>query len=320
MSKTASTEWLLTLIADPSRAKKFFRTYLLLTAACIALTSPMLFAQNTTASGVASSPTPATNATAAPAFDVATIKPIAPDGRPTHGWVGLRNHSDGMEAAYLNLPELLCYAYGYILRFDGQVTGLPAWAVNQKYDIVAKMSAADISTFQKLNNDEQEQWRETMLQLLLTERFHLTLHRGTKQSPVYAMVVAKGGIKMKDAATDSALPQLGKGEDGKPLSTLRWLKDTTLMQAYSMKSLANLLSMPAAQVGRPVLDKTGLTSTYNFTLDWSIYSASAAASNSPTNDATSIFTALGEIGLKLQPATASVETIAIDHVERPSPD
>ena len=144
-----------------------------------------------------------------------------------------------------------------------------------------------------------------MLQSLLAERFSLTLHHGTRQIPVYEMVVAKGGIKMKDAATDPAPPQLGKGDDGKPLSTLHWLKDTTLMQAYSMKSLADLLSMPAAQVGRPVLDKTGLTSTYNFT---------------PENDATSIFTALGEIGLKLQPSTGSVETIVVDHIEKPTPN
>ena len=268
-------------------------------------------------------PAPATNPTPspAPAFDVATIKPIPADGRPTHGWVGMQYHPDSMEFAWQSLPELLCYAYGYkSLRFDGQVTGLPDWAVNQKYDIVAKMSATDISTFQKLSNDEQEHCREAMLQSLLAERFSLTLHHGTRQIPVYEMVVAKGGIKMKDAATDPAPPQLGKGDDGKPLSTLHWLKDTTLMQAYSMKSLADLLSMPAAQVGRPVLDKTGLTSTYNFTLDWSIYSASAAASNSPENDATSIFTALGEIGLKLQPSTGSVETIVVDHIEKPTPN
>jgi uncharacterized protein (TIGR03435 family) len=303
----------------PAPALNFTRKTLLLIAATIALACPMLLAQNNAASGAPSSPTPTTNVTPAPSFDVATIKPIPPGGRPTHGWVGTQIHPDGMEAAYLNLPELLCYAYGYkSLRFDGQVTGLPDWAVSQKYDIVAKMSATDISTFQKLSNDEQERWREAMLQSLLAERFSLTLHHGTKQIPVYEMVVAKSGIKMKDAATDPAPPQLGKGDDGKPLSTLRWAKDTTLMQAYSMKSLADLLSMPAAQVGRPVLDKTGLTSTYNFTLDWSIYSASAAASNSPENDATSIFTALGEIGLKLQPSTGSEETIVVDHVEHPT--
>jgi uncharacterized protein (TIGR03435 family) len=309
MPKPALTEWLLA------------RKSLLLATVWIALASPMLIAQSNPASGAADSPTPKTNATASPAFDVATIKPIPTDGRPTHGWVGLRNNPDGMEAASLNLPELLCYAFGYkSLRFDGQITGLPDWAVNQKYDIVAKISSTDITTFQKLNDDEKEQWIEAMLQKLLAERFSLTLHHGTKQIPVYEMVVAKGGIKMKDAATDPAPPQLGKGEDGKPLSTLRWSKDTTLMQAYSMKSLTNLLTMPAAQVGRPVLDKTGLTSTYNFKFDWSIYSANAAAGNSPTEDAPSIFTALGEIGLKLQPSTDSFDTLAIDQVEKPTAD
>jgi uncharacterized protein (TIGR03435 family) len=300
---------------------KYSRKSLFVAAASIALASPMLFAQSSPAPAVESSPTPTASATAAPAFDVATIKPLPPDGRPTHGWAGLQTHPDGIEAASLNLPELLCYAFGYkSLRFDGQITGLPDWAANQKYDIVAKMSAADITTFQKVNDDEKEQWIEAMLQKLLAERFSLTLHHGTRQIPVYDMVVAKGGIKMKDAATDPAPPQLGKGEDGKPLSTLRWSKDTTLMQAYSMKSLTNLLSMPAAQVGRPVLDKTGLTSTYNFKFDWSIYSANAAAGNSPTEDAPSIFTALGELGLKLQPSTASFDTLVIDHVERPSAD
>jgi uncharacterized protein (TIGR03435 family) len=300
---------------------KFPRKSLLLAAVWITLASPMLLAQSTLASGAAAPPNPTAIAAPAPAFDVATIKLLPPDGRPTHGWVGLQTHPDGIEAASLNLPELLCYAFGYkSVRFDGQITGFPDWAVNQKYDIVGKMSAEDITTFQKLNDDEKEQWIEAMLQQLLAERFSLKLHHGTKQLPVYEMVVAKGGIKMKDAATDPAPPQLGKGEDGKPLSTLRWSKNTTLMQAYSMKSLTNLLTMPAAQVGRPVLDKTGLTSTYNFKFDWSIYSATAAAGNSTTEDAPSIFTALGEIGLKLQPATASFDTIVIDHVEKPTAD
>ncbi len=184
------------------------------------------------------------------------------------------------------------------------------------------MSVTDLAGFQKLGKDEQEQRREEMMKALLVERFHLTVHRGAKQVPVYELVVAKGGIKMKDAATDPAPPQLGKDDDGKPRVGIRWLKDTSIVQAYSMKSLADLLSMPAAQVGRPVLDKTGLASTYNFTLDWSIYSASAAArsgtgESDPANDVPTIFTALGDIGLKLQASTGSMQTIVIDHVEMP---
>jgi uncharacterized protein (TIGR03435 family) len=77
-------------------------------------------------------------------------------------------------------------------------------------------------------------------------------------------------------------------------------------------------------VGRPVLDKTGLTGTYDFPLNWSVYSARPAMPSAATgdasepDDATSIFGALKEIGLKLQPAAGPMETIVIDHVEKPS--
>jgi uncharacterized protein (TIGR03435 family) len=259
-------------------------------------------------------------------FDVATIKPIEPGGRPTKGWVGVQNRPDGVSAAYQSLPDLLCYAYGYkSLRFDGQIEGASDWGATQRFDVEAKMSAADLVEFQKLSKDEQEQRREAMMQALLAERFHLTVHRGSKQIPVYELVVAKGGMKMKDAATDPDPPKLSKDGDGKPLPGIRWLEKTSIVQAYSMSSFADLLSLPAAQVGRPVIDKTGLPGAYNFTFDWSIYSATAAAAAGnadadATNDAPTIFRALGEIGLKLQPSTGSMPTIVIDHVEMPSQD
>jgi uncharacterized protein (TIGR03435 family) len=268
---------------------------------------------------------PGTAAEAKPLeFDVATIKPIEPGGRPTKGWVGVQSRADGMSAAYQSLPDLLCYAYGYkSLRFDGQIAGAPDWAATQRFDVEAKMSAADLAEFQKLSKDEQQQRREAMMQSLLAERFHLTVHRGSKQVPVYELVVAKGGIKMKDAATDPDPLKLSKDADGKPLPGIRWLEKTSVAQAYSMSSLADLLSMPAAQVGRPVIDKTGLTGAYNFTFDWSIYSAAAAArsgtaESDPASDVPTIFTALGEIGLKLEASTGGMPTIVIDHVEMPS--
>lgn len=276
--------------------------------------------------GLAQTAAPAAGKAAPPralAFDVGSIKPTAPYGLPGQGWVGSKLRPDGVEFSSQTLPDLLCYAYGYRdLRFDGQITGLPDWAANQRYDVVGKMSDADITEFQKLGKDEQQQWREEMMRSLLTERFHLILHRGSKQGPVYELVVAKGGIKMKDAATDPN-PPLGKGEDGKPVRDLRWREKTSIMQAFSMDFLAQLLSRPEAFVGRPVLDKTGLTGAYDFTLDWSYYSASAAArsgtaDSDSTNDVPTIFTALGEIGLRLQPSTESMETIVIDHVEKPS--
>ncbi len=261
----------------------------------------------------ACTPVPAQTAppASAPSFEVATIKPIPQDGRPTKGFVGFQIHPDSMEFAWQSLPDLLCYAYGYkSLRFEGQIAGLPDWAISQRYDLVAKMTPDNASALNKLSQDEQDRRRQQMMRTLLADRFSLTLHRGTKQIPVYDLVVAKDGLKTKDAATEPAPPQLGEDAEGKPTRGIRWLKDTSIVQAYSMPSFADLLAMPAAQAGRPVVDKTGLTGTYNFTFDWSVYSASAAA----TGEATSIFTALNKIGLKLQPSTGAFPTIVVDSV------
>jgi len=266
--------------------------------------------------------TPAASAQAASqqkpiAFDVATIKPA---GDRPHGWIGMQTHPDGVEFAFQTLPQMLREAYGYTINFDGQVTGGPAWATTEKYDISAKMSPEDAADLLKLSNDEKKAQMQAMMQLLLVERFHLTLHKGSKDIPVYELVVAKGGIKMKDAATDPD-PALKRGDDGKPVTSLHWGEKTTALQAYQMSWLANILSNPAASVGRPVIDKTGLTGTYDFTFDWSIYSARAAAAPPDSPDAgsvPSVFTALGELGLKLQPATASFETLVIDHAEHPT--
>jgi uncharacterized protein (TIGR03435 family) len=185
------------------------------------------------------------------------------------------------------------------------------------------MSAADIATFQKLSNAEQEKWREPMTRSLLAERFSLTLHHGTKQIPVYDLVVAKASSKLVDSANDPN-PPLGKGDDGKPHQGTHSLKDTSTWQAWSMENFAGFLSSAVSGVGRPVLDKTGLTGTYDFPLNWSVYSARPAMPSAATgdasepDDATSIFGALKEIGLKLQPAAGPMETIVIDHVEKPS--
>ena len=255
-------------------------------------------------------PSPASHPSSKPAFEVATIKPADP--RP-HGMYVIYE-ADRTEVKAQTLAELLGYAYGYHVRFDGQITGLPDWGTTQRYDMVAKMTAEDAAALQKLGKDEQQRWREQAMQSLLADRFSLTLHHGTKPIPVYDLVIAKDGIKMKDAATDLAPLQTGKDSDSTPWKGIHDLKDTSVAQAYSMSSFADELSAPYAQVGRPVLDKTGLTGTYNFTLDWSIYSASAAAAG----EATSIFDALRKIGLKLQPSTAAFQTIVVDHVEHPT--
>jgi uncharacterized protein (TIGR03435 family) len=227
------------------------------------------------------------------------------------------NTPEGVHASDATLATLVVYAYS--LRTEDQVTG-PDWLRTERFDVVAKMSAADIAEMQKLSSAEGTTRRALMMQALLADRFQLKAHAETKQVPVYELVVAKGGSKLIDAVTDPN-PPLGKGQDGKVSTGIHFLKDTSIWQAYSMPSLAGFLSQPVARVGRPVLDKTGLTSTYDFPLNWSVYSAgqAVAAGGSP-DDAPSIADALKDVGLKLQPATGPIDIIVIDHAEKPSPD
>jgi len=274
----------------------------------------MLLAQGSPALAAASSPTPSTNATPAPAFDVATIKPFHP-GPGT--FMGIRNTPDGVHASDANLAMLVVYAYG--LRTEDQVTG-PDWAKTERFDIQAKMSATDFAEVQKLSTAESNARRKLMMQALLADRFKLKVHPETKQVPVYELVLAKGSSKLIDSATDTN-PKLDRGEDGKPRMGIQSMRVTSIVEGYSMTAWADFLSQPVAGVGRPVLDKTGLTSTYDFPINWSVYSAGAGNPlGSPEDNTASIFGALQEVGLKLQPATGPIDIIVIDHVEKPTAD
>ena len=293
---------------------KFRRVALFLAAASVVLACPALLAQKNAASGTPSSPS--SNATPAPSFDVATIKPHP--GILT--MTGVLDAPDGVDGSAATLSMLIEYAYG--LRSENQVTGGPDWTKTDRFDIQARMGEANITTMEKLSPAEKKARLRLMMQALLEERFKLKVHSATRLVPTYDLVVAKGGPKLKDAATDTS-DQLKRGDDGKPLrGFLAWVTGRAVAQGYSAKNLAEFLSQPICALGRPVMDKTGLTGTYNFTLDWTpphpgVRFGGESDSASP-DDAPSIFAALGEIGLKLQPSTGSIETIVIDHAEKPT--
>lgn len=276
-------------------------------AACLrlALLCPLAVAQQTA---------PAATATA---FEVATVK-VHPSGG-TLSMVGFPESADGVNGEYVTLAMLVEYAYG--LRAEDQVIGIPAWAKDLRFDVRAKMSEADTAALKQLDSSAQKKFRGQLMQTLLAERFHLATHLEPRQVPVYDLVVAKGGSKLKET-TDSN-PNVARDKEGKPLrGYLQFFGSTMTAQGYSMQLLANFLSQPYCQLGRPVVDKTRLTGAYDFTLPWSpnlknVMPGSGVAAPSP-EDTTSIFTALGDLGLRLQNATGSEDFIVIDHVERPT--
>jgi len=227
-----------------------------------------------------------------PAFDVASVKPSHYQGGPLR--VTGRVDADGINFSNMMLRLVIQRAYGVK---PYQVIG-PDWINTERYSIVAKASGPA----------PQEKILE-MLQTLLVERFQLAFHRETKEMPVYALVVAKGGLKIKEATSEGAA-QVDGGDGGE-----------LVFDHVPMGILAGVIRQ---SVDRPVLDDTGLKGSYSFKLAWSEDKriGPGAATRTEASDpaeAPSIFTALQEtLGLKLESRKAPIEVLVIDRIERPS--
>jgi uncharacterized protein (TIGR03435 family) len=267
---------------------------------------------------------------ARPEFEVAAVKPSPP---PVSGQVNIGVHLDGaqLRCSFLSLKDYLRIAYRVKLY---QVTG-PEWLATEKFDISAKLP----------DGVPREQVPD-MLQTLLTDRFQIQMHRETKDFPVYAIVLGKGGLTMKetppDAAGDSAdaaskanvnvtasggrggtTVDLGKG------SYFNFGDNKFEAKKLTMASLADML---ARFVDRPVVDMTALTGNYDFTLEFSpedframqIRGAIAAGVALPPEamraldvaPGDSLFTAIQTLGLKLESRKAPLEVLVIDHATK----
>ena len=229
-----------------------------------------------------------------PAFEVASVKIHKGGGGTTR-----EIEPGGLRYLNITLGEFINMAYGG-KRY--QIAG-PDWVVNNgssdRYDIEGKAAA----------NSSPDQIRQ-MIGPLLSERFQLQFHRETKELPVYALTVLKGGPKFKagDGGESSAYPD-GKGG--------------VSFKNYPMEALANLLSnMPA--VGRAVVNKTGLDDKYTFNANLLDTPSGASISDIKANlgaDAdpvtSPIFSNLQlQLGLKLEATKAPIEMMVVDRVEK----
>lgn len=231
-----------------------------------------------------------------------------------------------------SLKMLLAFAYG-VKQY--QLTGLPGWAESDRYDINAKAEnvtpeeAAPMTKMPSQTEMEERQKKlRAMLQDLLADRFGLKVHRETKEMPVYALVVAKGGTKLLASNPDApplVEPPPGRGGDSpKPpfrASLMRMGPGGLTAQELDMPALAGQLSQI---LGRTVIDKTGLTGKYDLKLTWTPDQPPQGlppgdAPPPATENGPSLFTAIQEqLGLKLDSTRGPVELIVIDHVEKPS--
>jgi len=273
------------------------------------------------------------------AFEVASIKPNnSGDGR-----VMMQMQPGQLRATNVTLRLLIRNAYQLQ---DSQITGGPGWIASDHFDLIAKMPDG----FQQTPGPPPAAGGpptpvQLMMRALLAERFKLATHNETKDSPIYALVVARSdgklGPQLKKSDTDcaavlaamrgrgpGAMPPPpggpgGRGGDNFPCG-IRIGPGALTMGGTPLTNFAQSLGMFA---GRIVLDRTGLTGAYDVNLTWTpdqmprpagggdqppLINGAAVDPNGP-----SLFTAVQEqLGLKLDSQRGPVETLVIDHAEK----
>jgi uncharacterized protein (TIGR03435 family) len=262
----------------------------------------------------------AQSANQTPTFDAVSVKVAPPpDGRGYQvaffGGPGTKT-PDRINVENYGMAALVSRAYGVEYY---QVFG-PDWLTafnSERYNIVGTVAPGTTEARFRL-----------MMQNLLADRFKLTLHKETREMAIYSLTVAKNGPKLKKAAPDpppdpnaaaddgdSQPGPLKKDEDGYPIlsrgTTMAAMRDHARMANKGhMQVLVNFL---AGQIGQPVVDVTGLTDEYEFSLSW-VASRPSATEDSAGPD---LFAALQQqLGLKLESKKGPIEVLVVDHAER----
>jgi uncharacterized protein (TIGR03435 family) len=278
-----------------------------------------------------------------PAFEVASIKKAEPlnvnNVMSGQMHLGMTVDAAMVKINALSVTELLRMAYK-VKSF--QISG-PDWLGVQRFDITAKMPAG-------ATRDQVPE----MVQALLADRFKLTLHRSTTEQSVYALEIAKGGLKLQESPPDSAVPAADSAgpspAEGGPevranvTSTTQGVvsgsgttgnykmipSQTGMRMELTKMTAAGIVEILGRFVDRPIVDMTDLKGKYDLTLEvgmedmialaraagMNVQAPQADTSRAAEPGSSSIFAAIQQYGLKLEPRRAPVELLVIDHVEK----
>lgn len=257
-----------------------------------------------------------------PSFEVVTIRPDSDSFTRLRG-ANIRNFVG-------NTRSLIESAYNVPYGADDRVVGGPGWLNSEKYDIEEKIPDEIAAKMQTMSIVERTTEIALMKESLLASRFKLKVHFEMRELPVYELVVAKGGAKLKtmDAGIRSTpFASSGYFDTFGPNNGLTVSRDGQGRHMLAKGMALDRVAQDFQEVGddtggRTVVNKTGLTGQYDFTLDWMPEQGAAAPGvdgAAAASEGPSIFTALQEqLGLRLVPAKGMVEVIVIDSIERPT--
>ncbi len=240
-------------------------------------------------------------------FDVATIKPAAPDAQGWH----LSPPKRGEESiGNLELRKIVASSF----RIQDSMVFGPAWMDSVKYDILGKGPDA--------NATSPEVWE--MMRSLLRDRFQMQYHIETREAPIYALTVAKGGPKLRDAATGRCAAEIKAGVT--TCNGIQFLPFGVGIYNLPIGGLTGGLGRWLQQNGqplRPIVDKTGLTGKYDIQVTWMPEGITAEQLQSipkeeRPEDVTMFQAFEKQAGLKLEATKGPIQVVVVDRSERPS--
>ena len=249
-------------------------------------------------------------------FDVASVRETGPDrnGGITVGGQ-FTPHTTHLRMSW-SIDGLLSIAYGIEMY---QLVGLPKWPNPTVFVIEAKGDSAADAKLAALPADEQKMEQQHMLQALLEERFKLKTHWEVKEGDTYNLIVAKGGPKLGAEGSMPPSADVLKIFGDRPVPVLRQIaieqKPAWIAHGCSIGQWAELLT---SLLGRPVIDKTGLTGKYDFVLKYKGRSDQDRSADDLDPTPPLDRALQEELGLKVEPAKGPTKSLAIDHIEKPS--
>ena len=268
-----------------------------------------------------------------PSFEVATIKPST--GGNAIPSTRTPTESRTIDVTTRNLIEQ-AYRIPWTAGHNERIAGGPDWIDTIRYDVDARIDPALATALQKMSNEQQKDQTSLMMQSLLADRFQLKVHFESRELPIYALVVAKGGptlspAKESPAAEGDQPPQPSlpaKPQDIRKGIFVQYRGQAAQMTAKgeTLDGLVHWLAGYSEIAGRTVVNQTGLSGTYDFTLRWTRERFAATGQGdapgsaaSPELEGPALFTGLQEqLGLRLLSTKGPVEVLVIDHIENPS--
>jgi uncharacterized protein (TIGR03435 family) len=224
--------------------------------------------------------------TSSPAFDVASVKPgTCARGADFRVLPGGRLH-----ITCLTIDVILREAYGLE---HYQISGGPTWLHTDDFDIEAKAEG-----------EPTKAQMMAMLQTLLEDRFQLKVRREQKEQNVYALSVANGGHKLKPPTGERGYVILDRNDPPTQVGVHYSLIGKKANMALIAKHLGE-------QLGRPVIDRTGIAGEFDFKVDYAI-------DDNPESGVPLLTAVQTQLGLKLESTKGMVETLVVEHAAKPS--